>query len=249
MTIHRNVFAVVVESLIDADDDLLSEAARVRFIEAALRKYSGDSPDESVVEVTGDAGQFYPVATNLTGWAEGISQITQIEYPAATVASDETPTILDPEDWQADFWALLSGTNTRYLYLPGHAPAATETMRISYTLPYTFDTSTLQTEVPPQDQYAVCYWAAGLCCQALAAKYAKSNDSTIAVDSATHSPTSADFAARAQEFFALYNQHLGIGEEGAEAIAGVVAGEFVDWDTAPGWPSGREFIFRTKAGR
>jgi len=103
----------------------------------------------------------------------------------------------------------------------------------------------LVADVPPADFFAICHYAAGLCCQALAAKFAKSKDSTIAVDSATHSPKSTDFAARAQEFFNLYNAHMGIGAEGAEGLK--AAGEFVDWDTTAEWPAGRSYLFR--AGR
>ena len=244
MTISLNVFRAIVDDLLDADDELLTGAARERFVKAALAKYSGDRPDLYTEDVTGDAGNYYAMS-NLTYWSEGFSRIEQIEYPAATITSDETPVYLLNEDWQDNYWAEVSTVLTRHIYLPRHAPAATETMRVTYTIPYTIDTTTIATNAPAQDLYAICYWAAGLCCQAMAAKFAKSKDSLIGVDSATHSPKSTDFAARAQEFFALYNSHLGIGDEGAATLQ--AAGEFVDWDTYPEWPAGRGYIFR--AGR
>jgi hypothetical protein len=250
MTIPVGDFLEEVDDLIDADDDLLSAGARRRRVSGALYKYSVDRPDDAIAEVAGDAGKYYPIASNLVGWTEGLSQIQSIEYPAAVVASDETPQYLEPEDYDDSFWAKLSTVSTRYLFLPTHAPAATETMRITYTLAYTFDDTTGGTDVPPADFYAVCYWAAGLCCQALAAKFAKAKDSIFDVDSATHGPKSESFAARAVEFFALYNNHLGIDTgPGAAGAANEAAGEFVDWDTMPGWPGSREFIFRNSGIR
>lgn len=293
MAFPLSVFDAQLNNLLEGDTDLLSLLARYRNITSAVEKYSGDRPDAVIAEVTGDAGKFYPIATNLTAWVEGLSRIQQIEYPMAVIASDELPQYLSDTDWQDDYWALLSTVQTRYLFLPNHAPAATETMRITYTAPYAWSasgtdidkaqtghgftvldyvylngtdyvaadniqiathqvttvtdadnikTQILVADVPPADFFAVCHWAAGLCCQAMATKFAKSKDSTIGVDSATHSPKSTDFAARAQEFFALYNQHLGIGDEGAATLN--AAGEFVDWNTSPEWPSSRTFIFR-----
>lgn len=294
MAFPLSVFDAQLNNLLEGDTDLLSLLARYRNIASAVEKYSGDRPDAVIAEVTGDAGKFYPIVTNLTAWTEGLSRIQLIEYPMAVIASDEMPQYLSDTDWQDDFWALLSAVQTRYLFLPNHAPAATETMRITYTAPYIWSASgtdisvaasntfndddyayldgstyTLATniqiathqitdatdgsnfiaqilvaDVPPADFFAVCHWAAGLCCQAMATKFAKSKDSTIAVDSATHSPKSTDHAARAQEFFTLYNQHLGIGEEGAATLN--AAGEFVDWNTSPEWPDSRTFIFRAR---
>jgi len=295
MSFLLSVFDAQVNNLLEGDTDLLSLLARYRNITSAVEKYSGDAPDVLIAEVTGDGGQYYPIASNLSGWVEGQSDIISVEYPAATIASDEAPTYLDDDDYQDDFWALASGTQTRYLYLPTVAPPATDTMRIAYTAPYGWsasgvniavsqeghgfsvndyvyldgstyyaasnvqiathqvtavadaDNCTVQmlvADVPPADFFAVCHWAAGLCCVALAAKFAKAKDSTLAVDSATHTPKSDSFAARAQDFFDLYNLHMGIGQAGADTLR--AAQQFVDWDTAPEWPSGRRFLFRSR---
>jgi len=296
------VFDAQLNNLLAGDVDILPLLARYRNIISAVEKYSGDRPDDDIAEIAGDAGKFYPVASNLTGWTEGLSQIRGIEYPAAVVASDETPIYLEPEDYDDSFWAKLSTVTTRYLFLPNHAPAATETMRITYTLPYAWSadgiditvaqtthgftvldyayldsggdyneagniqiathqvttvtdpdnikTQILEADVPPADFFAVCHWAAGLCCQAMATKFAKAKDSTFDVDSAAHAPKSESFAARAVEFFALYNNHLNIDTgPGAAGAANEAAGEFVDWDTTPGWPSGREYLFRNSGAR
>ncbi len=77
-------------------------------------------------------------------------------------------------------------------------------MRITYTVPYTWTSSPLETTTPAQDFFAICHLAAGLCCQAIAAKYSKLGDSTITADVVSGPGLATNFAARAKEFFALY---------------------------------------------
>ena len=54
------------------------------------------------------------------------------------------------------------------------------------------------------------------------------------------------FASRAKEFIKMYERHIGLGEKEAPVQA---AGAFVDWDTEPGWPTGRQYIFHGKGTR
>jgi len=125
----------------------LTDAEICQQIRQALNRYSTDMPDTLAIDVTGDGGKYYPLLTNLTAWDEGFSQITQIEYPAAVIANDDAPQYLDSADWQDDYWYNVGGTQTRYLYLPNHTPGATETMRITYTLPYAWTPSTTAASV------------------------------------------------------------------------------------------------------
>jgi len=242
MSTALTTFNTQVGILLTSDADIFASASVDAAVKAAVEKYSKDKPDAQVDDVTGDGGKYYGIASELSGWVEGFSRITKIEYPAATIADDETPIYLDPEDWQDDYWA----SDTRYLWLPSHAPVASEAMRITYTLSYKWSGDPEVTTTPTGDFYAICHWAAGLCCLEIATKFAQSKDSTIAADSAAQSSKSTDFAARAQEFFALYNQYMGIVEEGGAIEP---AGEFVDLDTEAVWPSGRQFLFRGKYAR
>jgi hypothetical protein len=52
---------------------------------------------------------------------------------------------------------------------------------------------------------------------------------------------------RADKFCAMYADHIGlkIGDGGTSQPSGA----FVDWDTAPGWPPGRDYIFHGKETR
>jgi len=143
MAINLTVFQAQVDGLLAADDKELSEIRRVRNIKAAVERYSRDNPNEVTKDVTGDGGKYYAIATSLTSWVEGFSQIVKIEYPAATVASDEAPTYLEPEDWDDNYWDASGASPVRYLYLPNHAPAATQKMRILHTAPYSWTASTI----------------------------------------------------------------------------------------------------------
>ena len=291
MALLLSVFDAQVENLLTGDTDIFSLLKRYRMIVAAVERYSKDNPDTDTEDVTGDGGNYYVLTTVLDNWTNGFSRVTSIEYPAATIASDEAPVYLDAEDWDDDRWAEVSGTATRHLYLPSHAPAATETMRITYTVPWLWaaggseiavaqtghgfsvndyvyldgstyyaagdqriathqvttvtdsdniKTKILTTTIPTADFFAVCHLAAGYCCRAIAAKFAQSKDSTIAVDSATHASKSEDYASRAADFIAMYEKHMGLDAEQVVKPANA----FVDFDTYPGWPSNRQFIFR-----
>lgn len=298
MAFTLDVFKAYVDGMFDADDDIISDLRRYRAIKEALEYYSDDRPDSETDDVTGDAGKYYPIASNLTEWVEDFSFIKDIEYPAATIASDETPVYLEPEDWREDYWVEVSGTQTRYLYLPHHSPAATEIMRITYAVPYnwtassvtesvsqtahgfqandyvyqdsstwyeaddqiiathkvtavadenTFTAAILQTGIPSADFFAICNKAACIICRHMAAKFAKAGESTIRADSVRHISKSQEYAKRADEFCAAYSEAMGLGEYADETIH--AASEFVDWDTAPDWPSGRQFLTHSRAVR
>ncbi len=236
MTISLETFRVQVDYQIDADDEMLSENAREELIKAALTEYSKDCPDIYSEDVTGDGGRYYAISA-LTNWSEGFSNVTRIEYPAAAIASDETPTYLDPDDWVDDFWAEVGGTLTRHIYLKSAAPAATETMRVTYSMPYTFSSSPSAAGPAQQDFFAICNLAACLCCRALATKFASLGNTLLNVDSSAHTTKASEYASRAEEYCTMYKSHMGL----LEGIA--PASEFVDLDTAPGWPAGRQYIF------
>jgi hypothetical protein len=281
--------------LLAADDDLLSAEARIRNIRAAAERFSLDHPNRQTDDVTGTAGRYYELgsSTVLAAWSQEFSRIVSIQYPAPTVASNETPVYLEPEDWQDNYQA----GGKRYLYLPNHAPALTEAMRIEYTVPWAWTVSTtaitvtqaahgfvvndyvyhngttyvkgdvalathqvtvaapgtpnqftakeLQADVPAAYFHALCYLAAAICCQAMAARFAKTSDSTILVDGTRTTSNSQEFANRGTEFLRLYQQAIGPAEEKKSEGAG----NFVDWDTAPGWPGNRQFVFHGRGIR
>jgi len=146
MAITLDTFKAQVDNLLSADNNELAVLARYRNIKAAMERYSRDLPDDYVEDEVGDGGKFYKLTGTsavLANWVEGFSRVMEIEYPAVTIASDQTPVYLQPEDYRDDYWQ----GGDRYLFLPNHSPAATETMRIKFGVPYDWTASTVATAV------------------------------------------------------------------------------------------------------
>ena len=222
MTTALTVFNARVDIKLEGIGDIeYPSNSRDEQLKAALERYSKDQPKEVVLDVTGDGGNYYEInTTGFTSWMEGFSRILRVEYPAAVIASDEAPTYLEEEDWLDDY----RDATKRYLYLPNDTPSATEKMRITYIAPYLFAGATPATDTPEQDFDAICSLAAGLCCEALAAKYGQSMDPTLAADVVNYAEKTDFYARRAKELIALYEEHMGIEEGTAPASA------ISDWD-------------------
>jgi len=238
MATALSVFLAQVDALVSAGDDILAEASRNAMIKAALEQYSKDKPKRIAEDEMGDGGKYYVLAGTgavLANWVDGFSRIIDIEYPAKAVSEDVLPQYLEPEDWRDNYYV----ASIRYLFFLNHAPAATETIRVTFTVPYEFANDPEDTDTPAQDFFAICNLSAAMVCEALAAKYSKTSDSTIGADAVGHPKRGIEYATRAQEFRTLYEQHAGLGEEAAVKAAS----KFADLDTAPGWPVGRQYVF------
>ena len=240
MTFAIPAFEEQVNYLLSVDNGELDTAARKANIKSAIERYSRDTPDEVTADVTGDGGKYYPVAANLTSWSEGFSRILSIEYPAQAISADDTPQYIAAGDWDDDYWA----SSVRYLFLPNHAPAATETMRIRYLAPYTLTSNAY--DIPPIDFNAVCHLATSLCCQAIATKYARTSDSTLSADSVDHAGRSERFRQQAREWMKLYEEHIGLiksasGDGGADGGRDNPASDVIDFVAVTGFGSGRLF--------
>jgi len=216
--------AVQTDRLGDVGTDYLAIDTIDQMVKAAVMRYSKDVPRPAQVDdVSGDGGNYYGVEASLSSWVEGFSRISKIEYPAATIASDEFPIYLEDEDFQDDYWADASGTQTRYLFLPNHAPASTETMRVTYSVSYAWTGSPEAAATPAQDFWAIVDLAAGLCCQTLAARFSRIGDTTIGADSANHASKAQEYASRATMFMKSYEEHFGFGDDDTDQAAGYFA--------------------------
>jgi hypothetical protein len=246
MATALSVFLSTVKAIVGrVDTDELPDADVEDRIRAAIQRYNKDSDalPPYFEDVTGDGGKYYSIPANLTQWSEGFSDILTIEYPAITIASDDQPTFLSPDDWNDDYWIDESGTQVRYLFMKNHSPAATETMRISYTAPYSFSGDPETVDTPAEDFYALCNLSAGLVCQLLAAKYAAIGNAIIAADSSDHVSKSEAYADRADEYIDLYLDHMGIGKDDEGDAIVAPASEFLALESKSNLPSGR-YLFR-----
>jgi len=242
MTTALTVFrAQVDENLGDKTSTTIYDSdARDTQIKAAVEDYSRDVPQTAAGDVTGAATRYYALTgenPSLTSWVDGVSQVTEIEYPAVTVASGDLPQYLGPDDWRDNYEA----GGIAYLLLLNHTPAATEKMRITYTVPYAWSGTPEVTATPTAHFYAICALATAKCCRAIAANYANTGDSILHVDSTDHNAQYSAFLRLAEHYETAYREALGLaGDDGRVEDA---AGGFVDWDTAPGWPAGRRFVY------
>lgn len=144
MTIELSSFLTQLMNMVPEADTELVAIIRNQIIKGAVMDYGRDRPDTASGDITGDGGKYYPInTTNLTAWADGFSRIQSIQLPSPTVASDETPVYLNDEDWDEDYYA----GGVRYLWFPSHAPAGTETFRVTYSAPYQWTAASTTTNV------------------------------------------------------------------------------------------------------
>lgn len=229
MTIALTTFNATVDrynqdSLTILDSDTVDD-----MITSALQQYSKDAADDDVVEFAGDAGQYYPIS-NLTNWVEGFSKIRAVEYPAATVASDEQPQMLESKDF-----CIFEDASAKYVYFPNHSPSSSESVRVWYTVPYAFSGAPSAVDIPAQDFYAVCYLAASYCCDLLSTYYAVHVDVQDGRLHVNRDKVSAKYLGNAKKYWEHYRRHMKLPLTD-KPKAGSVIGE---WDV---FPNGREYV-------
>jgi len=166
-----------------------------RNINTAIYRYSRHRPDLQVVDIAGDGGHDYALPA---GWVDEFSIIRQIEYPVGNVP----PTLLDDDDY-----TIYQDTSGKKIRLLSVAPSASETFRVTFTIPRT------DTTIPDTDVDAVCYLASAFCLEELANLYANESDSTISADVVNHRDKAQRYASRAKALKRLYHEHLGIKED------------------------------------
>jgi hypothetical protein len=179
-------------------DVALNADDRTALISAAITRYSKDRPREIVTDIVGNATNILPLPTDLGAtFEEKFSEIRSIEYPVGSVP----PTTLDYKSFQ--MYRQPSGLK---LMLIDSAPPATDTLRVTWTARHKADGTT----VPSEDFDAVCDLTAALGCEAIAAFYGKTSDSTISADSVNYRTKSQEWAALGKMYRSRYDSALGI---------------------------------------
>ena len=140
------------------------------------------------------------VMASVPGWRKRGCAIESVEYPAAEIASDEEPQMLEDEDYrlfqtQAGIW----------LYLPSHSPSSTEKVRLTYSRPYMW----VESDDPLLDLdevyfEALSYLAAAVACQVLAVRYGQNTGSVMAADVVDRKTQADQYQGFANKFRAQY---------------------------------------------
>lgn len=189
----------------------------------AVTRYSRDRPLLVVTDVTGNGTPYYPIIGSgavLSSWTDGLSRIKSVEYPAAAVSASHVPSYLV----ESDDWEYYVTPTITYVRFKTATPAATETLRITYSARHTHTTVT--DTIKAFDLDAVCDLATFFGCMALATKAAASSDPSINADSVSHRDSQLKFKQQADAWLSSYNDRMGIktgeGVQGASAVG--------DWD-------------------
>lgn len=185
-------------------------------IQAAVKEYSRDRPLEAVADKTGD-GTAFIATSGLTGFVDDWSSVRRIEYPAAAVSASHRPQFLDP----SSDWTIYRTAAAWYLHLLRATPSATETVRITYTVPRTFTeiADTVTDTILSEDKEALLHLAAAYACDIMATLAAGNNDPAINADSVNYRDQQQRFRDQAKDWRARYASHIGKGGS-AESGAG-----------------------------
>ena len=206
----------------------LSDAARDEAVKQAIgQRYSKDRPVKKVTDIPGNGTSLLDLPS---GFEDGFSRVTGVEYPVG----DVPPTYLEEDEWDDEYRT----PTARKIMLLAAKPAASETLRVSWTARHVDDGST----VPAADFEAVCDYAASLGFDALAARHVPTGDATLAADTVNYRSKAQEYQALARSHAKRYYEHLGIApgqpETGGPALGigevdGSIAGSGIDRLTHP----------------
>ncbi len=207
-----------VKRLIQDEAGRLKSEELTDFILEALGYFSKDYPHVKIADIPGDGSYLYNLPSD---WIEAVSWLRQVEYPVGK----QIPVYLEADDY--NLYKTPSGEKLRFLR---HTPNAAETIRLTYTTPFT---KTSLDNIPVSMQDALALLTAAICCETLSRSYAQNIDSGLEVDIVDFQSKSNLYAQRAKELQQRYNRLMGK-QKGIGAATGVA-----DWDVNYPWGEDR----------
>jgi hypothetical protein len=121
------------------------------------------------------------------------------------------------------------------LRFPSYSPATTEIVRVIYTSYHTLSDSV--DTIPASDYKAVSWLSAAYAAYMIAAKYAKSTDSSISADSVDYLTKVDQWQVVGDKYYTMYRKHLGLPADGSP----LAASKTQDWDLFYSWGTDRLF--------
>jgi hypothetical protein len=179
----------------DAAAKLSADELKAAIEESLGGRYSKDRPRRVVADLAGNGAQSEWDVTTISGWQDGFSQITEIEYPQGQLPA----TMLDNDDWT--IYESPTVRSLRFRFALGSGKAA----RITFTAPHATDASSM----PDADFYALGALAASLAARKLSAVYTQVGDSSLAADTVNYRTKSAEYMALAKRLEQDYENLLG----------------------------------------
>ena len=139
-------------------------------IKTATAEIARFQPKIVTVDVAGADTYYYKIATVLTSFVDGFSEILIVEYPAATIASDELPTPVDPQEG----WELYRTAAGLYLRMIDDLPSSAEKIRVTHTAPYTWSGTPEEVDAEDHMEEPIGLLGAAAMAEVIASYYAKS---------------------------------------------------------------------------
>jgi hypothetical protein len=200
-------------------------------VNRAVILYSKIRPKQAVTDFSGD-GSSYDF-TLPSDWVEGYSRILQVEFPTG----NQQATILKSHKYTV----YQSATDTYVFRLIEDTPSSTQTVRVTYTIPYTVNDSS--SDVRAQDEEALIDLAAAFCARVLSAKAAQTTQSSLDADPINYLAKVDHWSNVAKRLEGLFKQHFGItSETWIQAVNAVM-------DVDALFPWGHDMIIHTRSWR
>ena len=190
----------------DVQTAMAAQAASA--VAAALARFGEDHAQEVVEGITGDGNDYYDLSDGLTAWDEDSSSVLAVEYPY-TIGEDNE---LDLSEWSIE----IAPSTGKTLYLNESSPAATETIKVTFTAPWA------ESSVPSRYVHPVAMLAGSYLARMIAARMAQSNESTVNADTFQRNVAARDWQDIADKLLVGYETALGVG--GGSGADGGAAG-------------------------
>lgn len=183
--------------------DGLATAAAASVL-AALQRYGTLRSREVVGGFVGDDTRVYElsaVTPRIVGWDEDSSEITRVDYPFTLEAGDDYQ--LAADQWKV----VLAISGGKHLLFTDSTPLATETIRITFSAPWT------EALVPLRDRPAVTKLAAAGICRALAARRAQTGESTLGASISLGPSETDNWLRLARDYEKAFAEEMGAGAD------------------------------------
>lgn len=177
-------------------------------VNEAVVEYSRHKPQVKVADTTGADVWDYALPT---GWVTDFSNIISIEYPFNS-ATQDIDLIKEGVSWL--YYQDTTSVKIRFL---GSKPSASETFRVTYTLPHTVDNTS--STVNNAHERSVVNYAAALLAEVLAAEFEKKGRSSLPEGTFDLRTKAQEYHAQADRYYKRWRQGMGIPEDGGPRAA------------------------------
>lgn len=226
-TVKKSIDAIVKQE----GADFVTPDEITLHIDNALIQVNQDRPFINVFDITGDGTADYGLPAD---FEKGFSNILQVEYPAG----EQRPIVRREGDDYLEYEDPTLSPALR-LRFPTLVPAATQTIRLTYSTSYIL--STTVTNLDQIGYLSVMYKTLNFIFSAFGSRFTQSNDPTIQADAVNYGAMGQNFIFLATEYEKKYRQTIGLSKDV------VAAGSFGEVDIV--FSHGEDFLMHPKRTR